>query len=100
MVHSENAPEVLRAMADELEWLAECEQRVRQSAAIRQWRPWERSTGPRTAAGKARVVQNAYKGGARRLLRTLSRLLNNLDTSGIRDTALARLERALEFSRR
>jgi hypothetical protein len=100
MVHSENAPEVLRAMADELEWLAEREQRVRQSAAIRQWRPWERSTGPRTAAGKARVVQNAYKGGARRLLRTLSRLLNNLDTSGIRDTALARLERALEFSRR
>jgi hypothetical protein len=54
------------------------ERRARQSAAIRQWRPWERSTGPRTAAGKARVARNAYKGGSRGALRLLSCLLREM----------------------
>ena len=55
------------------------ERRAKQSAAIRQWRPWERSTGPRTAAGKARVARNAYKGGGQKeALRTLARLLREL----------------------
>ena len=39
------------------------ERRARQAAAIRRWRPWEDSTGPRTAAGKARSARNAYTGG-------------------------------------
>jgi hypothetical protein len=39
------------------------ERRARQAAAIRRWRPWERSTGPRTAAGKARAARNADRGG-------------------------------------
>ena len=30
MLHGENAPEVLRRMADELEWLAEAERRERE----------------------------------------------------------------------
>ena len=38
------------------------EHRARQSAAIRQWRPWEHSTGPKSEEGKARVSRNAYKG--------------------------------------
>ena len=42
---------------------------------IRQWKPWERATGPRTAEGKARVAQNGYKGGTRMTLRALARLL-------------------------
>ena len=54
------------------------ERRAKQSAAIRQWRPWERSTGPRTEAGKARVAQNAYKGGHRESFRALMRELNAL----------------------
>ncbi|MDB5842367.1 MAG: hypothetical protein JWQ23_4319, partial [Herminiimonas sp.] len=29
------------------------EERERQSVLIRQWKPWERSTGPITDAGKA-----------------------------------------------
>ena len=41
------------------------ERRARQAAAIRNWRPWNRSTGPRSVAGKARVAQNAWKGGQR-----------------------------------
>jgi hypothetical protein len=54
------------------------ERRAKQSAAIRQWRAWERSTGPRTAAGKARVARNAWKGGKRDLLRTLAQLLKSM----------------------
>ena len=39
------------------------ERRARQTQAIRRWRPWEHSTGPRTAEGKARSARNAFKGG-------------------------------------
>ena len=35
------------------------ERRARQAALIRTWRPWECSTGPRTAAGKVRSSRNA-----------------------------------------
>jgi hypothetical protein len=52
--------------------------RARQSKAIQRWKPWERSTGPRTAAGKARVSRNAYKGGQRPNGRALARELNLL----------------------
>ena len=39
------------------------EQRQRQREAIWRWKPWERSTGPQTAAGKAKVSRNGDKGG-------------------------------------
>jgi hypothetical protein len=42
---------------------------------IRQWKPWEQATGPRTVCGRQRVSQNAYKGGTRVLLRELARVL-------------------------
>jgi hypothetical protein len=51
------------------------ERRARQAARIGNWKPWERSTGPRTAEGKAKVSRNAYKGGTRELLRELGRIL-------------------------
>lgn len=35
--------------------------RSRQAQAIRVWRPWEKSTGPRTPEGKAIVAANARK---------------------------------------
>lgn len=54
------------------------ERRARQAEAIRRWKPWERSTGPRTAEGKQRTRMNGYKGGQQRKLRQLSRELNNL----------------------
>ncbi len=44
--------------------------RARQSAAIRRWKPWERSTGPLTADGKANASRNADKGGRRPALRS------------------------------
>src|SRR5262245_43852776 len=51
------------------------ERKTRQAELIHNWKPWQRSTGPRTLAGKARVSRNAYKGGVRSLLRTVARLL-------------------------
>lgn len=39
------------------------EQRQAQAALIRRCKPWEKSTGPRTEEGKAKVSRNAYKGG-------------------------------------
>ena len=52
------------------------ERRARQSVLIRNWKPWEQSSGPRTTQGKARVSRNAWKGGERSMLRLLAKLLN------------------------
>jgi hypothetical protein len=51
------------------------ERRARQAKLIRRWNPWQRSTGPKTAEGKAAVARNAYKGATRRRLRMLGWLL-------------------------
>ena len=51
------------------------ERRQKQAALIRNWRPWDRSTGPRTDDGKTKVSQNAYKGAIRPELREIARLL-------------------------
>ena len=48
------------------------ERRARQAALIQDWRPWERSTGPKTEAGKERVARNAFKDGWRPRLRELA----------------------------
>ena len=37
------------------------ERRMRQSAQIQRWRPWESSTGRKTAVGKTQVSRNAHK---------------------------------------
>ena len=41
------------------------ERRAKHAAAIQKWKPWEKSTGPKTVAGKATASQNAYKHGFR-----------------------------------
>jgi hypothetical protein len=51
------------------------ERRARQAALIHTWRPWEKTTGPKTPQGKAKASRNAYKGGTRAILRELARLL-------------------------
>ncbi|QPK63532.1 hypothetical protein IVG45_00670 [Methylomonas sp. LL1] len=40
------------------------ERRKKQSEAILRWRPWDKSTGPKTAEGKTRSSMNAYTGAA------------------------------------
>ena len=51
------------------------EHRALRSQLIRKWKPWEKSTGPKSEGGKAKVSQNANKGRHREVLRGLSRLL-------------------------
>ncbi|MEI7707808.1 MAG: hypothetical protein WCI90_06020 [Chlorobium sp.] len=55
-------------------WSAE--RRARQSEMIQQWKPWTKSTGPRTEAGKAKVARNADKGLQLREMRELSAFYN------------------------
>ena len=58
------------------------ERRARQAALIRNWRPWEKSTGPRTDEGKATAARNGDKGGAWKIdrdnLRALKRQVSEL----------------------
>jgi len=53
------------------------EHRRLKAELIGRWRPWERSTGPRTDIGKAKVARNAFKGGMRPTLRNLARALRD-----------------------
>jgi len=39
------------------------ERRARQAEMIRNWRPWEKSTGPRTPEGKSKTASNGDWGG-------------------------------------
>ena len=52
------------------------ERRKRQSEAIRRWKPWEQSTGPKSSEGKAAVSGNAYTGAHRAQLRELTKMVN------------------------
>lgn len=51
------------------------ERRQKQSELIRTWRPWERSTGPKTPEGKAVASRNPWKGGHRSKLRAIIELV-------------------------
>jgi len=53
------------------------DRRKRQGAAIQRWKPWVRSTGPRTLDGRAKVARNAHRGALRPLLRELARALRH-----------------------
>ena len=46
------------------------ERKARQTKLIQHWRPWEKSTGPKTQVGKEKISQNAYKGGLETTSRT------------------------------
>ena len=52
------------------------ERRKQQAEAIRRWQPWAKSTGPRSADGKAQSARNADKGGGWRETRELFKILN------------------------
>lgn len=57
------------------------EQRAQQSQKIRQWQPWNKSTGARTPEGKDKASRNAYKGGNRALMRGLYAILREQGNS-------------------
>lgn len=57
-------------------------ERQRQAELIKQWQPWQNSTGAKTPKGKVISSRNAFKGGFRQELIELRKLLrkqqNNL----------------------
>ncbi|MBU2857366.1 hypothetical protein HF289_10975 [Acidithiobacillus ferrooxidans] len=58
------------------------ERRARQAEMIRQWRPWQQSTGPVTEAGKAKSAANAKSLGvraARREMQAVMALIREYD---------------------
>ena len=60
-------------------WTAE--QRAQQAEKIRQWQPWQHSTGAQTLEGKAIASRNAFKGGIRQQLKALNQLLQSQKNS-------------------
>ena len=51
------------------------EQRVNLATNIHRWKPWTRSTGPKSPEGKATVARNGWKGGGRPAFRAEMREL-------------------------
>ena len=51
------------------------ERRQRQAELIKQWQPWQHSTGAKTPDGKTVSSQNAYKHGMGKLLKEIRILL-------------------------
>ena len=64
------------------------EYRPLRSELIRLWGPWRHSTGPKTAAGKAKVAQNGFKGAPRETV-AAARKLERLVCEDARLLALA-----------
>ena len=54
------------------------ERRKRQSEAIRRWKPWQQSTGPKSAQGNTAVSNNAWAGGHWLMLRKAVREMNQV----------------------
>lgn len=54
------------------------EQRRQQAKAIKRWKPWESSTGPRSLEGKAKASVNAFTGGEQAKLRQFIRTINQV----------------------
>jgi hypothetical protein len=52
-------------------------ERQRQAQLIKQWQPWQYSTGARTIEGKAIASQNAFKGAVRQQLKELQQVLRD-----------------------
>ena len=65
------------------------ERRQRQAALIQSWHPWQRSTGPRTASGKARASRNAFKDSPRQQLREIARFVAEMKHERQKVMALA-----------
>ena len=51
------------------------ERKQRHAELIRSWKPWEKSTGPKTAEGKASASQNAFRGNQRQREREVLKAL-------------------------
>ena len=57
------------------------EHRRLRAELIRKWKPWEKSTGPRSQERKKHVSRNAHKGATRPLIRALRGVLRQQQVS-------------------
>ena len=48
------------------------EHKALRAELIKQWRPWEKSTGPKSPEGKEKAAMRGYKGGTRPMIRELA----------------------------
>ena len=62
------------------------EHKALRAELIKQWRPWEKSTGPKSPEGKKKAAKRGYKGSTRPTIRKLAvalkeqaRALNSID---------------------
>ena len=51
------------------------EHRALRAELIRRWKPWEKSTGPKTLEGKKKAAMRGFRGGERALMRRIARAL-------------------------
>lgn len=51
------------------------EHRALRAELIRRWKPWEKSTGPKTPEGKKKAAMRGFKGAERVLMRRVARAL-------------------------
>ena len=79
-------------------WTAK--QKKQQAEAIHRWRPWDHSTGPRTAEGKAVSAQNALKHGVRsKVVKDYQRVVRENRKAGLFDVeAQEKIEAAREVT--
>ena len=57
------------------------EHRAMRAELIRRWKPWEKSTGPKSLEGKKRAAMRGYKGGTRGLIRAMAGELRRQEQS-------------------
>lgn len=53
------------------------ERRAAMAQRIREWKPWEKSTGPVTAKGKRKSSKNASRSARARFMHKLRRLVSS-----------------------
>lgn len=51
------------------------EHREMRARMIHEWKPWEKSTGPKTEGGKKKSAKRGFKGGIRSQQRMMLKLL-------------------------
>ena len=59
------------------------EHRRLRAELIKRWRPWEKSTGPKTTEGKAIVAQNGFRGSPRATLRAAREIEQLISGDGL-----------------
>jgi hypothetical protein len=59
------------------------EHRRLRAELIKRWRPWEKSTGPKSREGKAIVAQNGFRGNPRETLKAAREIERLISEDGL-----------------